>query len=45
MTNYQYSCWETCKMSKPCGNVHCSANPHYVPPKQKKKKKDSAKQS
>lgn len=33
-----YSCVETCKMDKPCGNIHCSANPRYVPPKQNKLK-------
>ena len=34
----KYSCMETCGMEKSCGNIHCSANPNYVPPKQKNKK-------
>ena len=37
-----YSCREVCGQDKPCGNKHCSANPKYVPPAPKKKrKKDS----
>lgn len=32
------SCWEACKMNKPCGNKHCSANPHYIPPAKRGKK-------
>lgn len=37
--NYIYTCQETCKQLKPCGNIHCSANPKYVPPKKKAEKK------
>ena len=39
MNNYPYTCEETCKQPKPCGNIHCSANPNYVPPKKKSNKK------
>lgn len=31
--NYIYTCQEA------CGNIHCSANPKYVPPKKKAEKK------
>ena len=41
--NYIYTCQETCKQLKPCGNIHCSANPKYVPPKEKVKQNDSVK--
>lgn len=30
-----YSCEETCGMKRACGNIHCSANPKYTPPKKK----------
>lgn len=41
--NYIYTCQETCKQLKPCGNIHCSANPKYVPPKKKAEQNDSVK--
>lgn len=41
--NYIYTCQETCKQLKPCGNIHCSANPKYVPPKKKAERNDSVK--
>lgn len=41
--NYIYTCQETCKQLKPCGNIHCSANPKYVTPKKKVKQNDSVK--
>lgn len=41
--NYIYTCQETCKQLKPCGNIYCSANPKYVPPKKKVKQNDSVK--
>lgn len=41
--NYIYTCQETCKQLKPCGNIHCSVNPKYVPPKKKVKQNDSVK--
>lgn len=39
MNNYPYTCEETCKQSKSCGNIHCSANPKYIPPKKNSNKK------
>ena len=41
--NYIYTCQETCKQLKPCGNIHCSANPKYVPPNKKVKQNHSVK--
>ena len=41
--NYIYTCQETCKQLKPCGNIHCSANPKYVQPKKKVKQNYSVK--
>ena len=41
--NYIYTCQETCKQLNPCGNIHCSANPKYVPPKKKVKHNDPVK--
>lgn len=38
MMDWIYSCQGTCKQEKPCGNIHCSANPKYIPPKKKKGK-------
>lgn len=29
------NCQETCGQEQPCGNIHCSSNPKYVPPKRK----------
>lgn len=37
--NYIYTCEATCNQEKPCGNIHCSANPKYAPPKKKAEKK------
>lgn len=41
--NYIYTCQETCKQLKPCGNIHCSANPKYAPPKKKVEQNRSVK--
>lgn len=41
--NYIYTCQETCKQLKPCGNIHCSANPKYDPPKKKTEQNCSVK--
>ena len=41
--NYIYTCQETCKQLKSCGNIHCSANPKYVPPKKKVEQNRSVK--
>lgn len=41
--NYIYTCQETCKQLKPCGNIHCSANPKYVPLKKKVEQNRSVK--
>ena len=41
------TCWDVCKMSHPCGNVHCSANPNFVgqrPAPRRKKSTDIYKQ-
>lgn len=37
-----YSCRETCGQDKPCGNEYCSANPKYIPPAPKKKRKKNS---
>lgn len=41
-----HNCYETCGQEQPCGNIHCSSNPKYIPPKRKaprrkKQNKDS----
>ena len=33
------TCEKICGRLKPCGNVHCSANPNYVFPKKNKEEK------
>lgn len=33
------TCEKLCGRLKPCGNVHCIANPNYVSPKKNKEEK------